>query len=284
MPSDTGCPQLPVELVEAVFSIVWSSSLSREHRISLMTSSLLVNKAWMAMFLRMSLARVYIPNSSYLDTYLAALSGASPFLNNKTRSLPGLLCQSITVAIDYSPTGKLDDPTPLMEKVLSNLLYFLRIFDATPHLRILSIDYIHASFNDFFDFLSYNPLPASLTRLELRYAFPECTHNSEVMDLRHTRCLAPVTFNLPHIRHLTLLGSGSEALVASLAFMCPALETLQLDNHLRLGGEFIFAGVLGSPVEEKEAHGDDDATTAGPGYGAAYLTTAVRQQDAVNNH
>ncbi|KAG6902584.1 hypothetical protein C0995_014591 [Termitomyces sp. Mi166 len=174
--SNARSPRLPVELVETILLLVWFSPLTTEHRTVFMTSSMLVNKTWKFLFLRMSLKHVYIPKSTYLDVYLAILAGASPFLDKQSQILPGLLCRSINATIDYNPTGEGSKPTSLMENVLSNMLYFLRLLDTTPHLSTLSIDYVHGSFDDVFDFLSYNPLPATLNHLELRHSnlsFPE---------------------------------------------------------------------------------------------------------------
>ncbi|KNZ74602.1 hypothetical protein J132_06556 [Termitomyces sp. J132] len=235
-------PRLPVELIETILLLVWLSPLTTEHRTIFMTSSMLVNKTWMSLFHRMSLKHVYIPKSSYLDAYLATLAGVSPVLDKQTRTLPGLLCQSINVTIDYTPIGERNKPTPTMEKVLSNLLYFLRLLDTTPQLCTLSIGYVHGSIDDVFDFLFYNPLPATLSRLELRYTSWE----RDYLDIPFSH----VSFTLPKIRHLAIFG-GSKCLTALLVLMCPTLQTLQiqlLQNNEESSTSTLNASIKGDMV------------------------------------
>lgn len=230
---------LPIELVETIIIDAWSLPLSTEERIHFMTTALRVNKAWMAMFFRISLKHVHIPCSSYLDKYHALLYGRSPFLNAKTKALPRLLCHSIAVSVDIPPLYISNIPSSKdynlpMNKTLINLLYILEIADPLPNLRTLSIKYLNAPFHEILNTLSFAPFPKQITRLELNFTFNPDMPNWLIAALYHHPAQDQAPY-LPSIRHLSFQGC-LDVVIAEMVSGCSDLQTLRIDVPLRLYG------------------------------------------------
>lgn len=232
MPGTTSYPWLPVELIEKIISEVWSSALSSDERITLMTSSPLVNKTWWDLFLHISFKDVYIPCPSYYDQYLHILREEPSVFDEHTKSLPDMLCRSINLMVEQCPAHPaliLNCNEPPMGKVLSDLVYFLHSIPYLPNLRTISVEYLNTGFDDLFDKLRFISFPEQVTDLELNFTFSPRTPCWLVGALRTNQVRQDcIQWALPSIRRLSIKG-GSEALIADMVSVCPEMETLEFD-------------------------------------------------------
>ncbi|RDB23950.1 hypothetical protein Hypma_009163 [Hypsizygus marmoreus] len=229
-------PCLPVELVEIIISDTWFLPLSKDERITFMTSALLVNKAWQTLFFRLSFTHTHIPCASYLDKYLAMLCGVSPLFSEEIKSLPNSLCQSITLTIDHSPLEHQTEITHFSPQLISNLFYFINALEHVPNLRTLSIAYLNNTFDGTLETFYFNPLPKWITNLELSFEFPDSPPSLvEALRSRHKRIPGCVPWSLPSIRRLSIFG-GTESLIADMVSICPEMEILQMDLPISTAG------------------------------------------------
>ncbi|KAJ7634067.1 hypothetical protein DFH06DRAFT_676941 [Mycena polygramma] len=159
---------LPVELIEHILSSCWAMSLSIDARVTLMTSSALVNSFWRAIFLRLSSRDVHIPSPAFADHFLCILSSDS--VSNQ--------CRSLTIHIvNKNYAGAPWATESPMEKALSHLLY--RFHDtpasAVPNRRRISIHYRDMGFASLFNNWTLIAFPRQVTELELSYSFSSAT-------------------------------------------------------------------------------------------------------------
>ncbi|KAG6910024.1 hypothetical protein DXG01_013748 [Tephrocybe rancida] len=226
--------QLPTELLEKIILDAWSSPLSNEDRITLMTSSALVSTTWKSIFCRISHKDVHIPSPAYLFRFTAALAGHSPlFLDDP--SLPRSLCQSITIKIPATAkkSSTKDNEEPPMGKTLTELLYFLDGILEAPNLRTLRIEYENMGFDDIFVCWRFAHFPEQVTDLGILFFFDRDTSTlGDVLRATHRR-QNPWTlteteseaYSLRFVQRLFISGaSGSFA--ADMIACCPSAEVV----------------------------------------------------------
>ncbi|KAJ6493610.1 hypothetical protein C8R47DRAFT_920066, partial [Mycena vitilis] len=207
---------LPVELIEHIVSSCWSMPLSIEARITLMTSSALVNSSWRAIFLRISSRDVHIPSPAFADHFLRILHSDFKVSNQ---------CRSLTIQIvDEKCMGVPCATESPMEKALSHLLY--RFHDMTapavPNLRRISIHYRDMGFTSVFDNWTLVAFPRQITELEFSYSF------SSAVRPEYKRQVYAPPWTTPSVRTLTVLGA-SESLVLDLVLTYPNVEKMVTD-------------------------------------------------------
>ncbi|KAK0187249.1 hypothetical protein F5146DRAFT_768531 [Armillaria mellea] len=125
--------KLPPEIIEQIVFSLWSFELTTTERVHLITSSVLVNRAWAELFLRVSWRDVSIPTLSFIMHFRRLLCGEAFITQilNLDQGLPKVLCRSIT--FDTSKRGELKDP---MTDARANLgLFFLQHREIVPNLR-----------------------------------------------------------------------------------------------------------------------------------------------------
>ncbi|KAG6891194.1 hypothetical protein C0995_008446 [Termitomyces sp. Mi166 len=230
---------LPDELLENIILEAWSSLLSNNDRIELMTSFLLVNSTWKALFTRISFKDVHIPSPSYLARYMAALAGYPPLILDG-QSPPHKICQSITIkippAITIGSNKEYDDrqENPMGE-TLSNLLYYLDGIIDVPNLRTLRIEYENMGFDDIFDCWRFAHFPAPITNLEISFSFDRDTSAlGDVLRVIHQSHEHPPleeieveAYSLRNIKRLSVSGA-SDAFVADITACCPNAECVSI--------------------------------------------------------
>ncbi|KAF8074976.1 hypothetical protein FPV67DRAFT_607951 [Lyophyllum atratum] len=223
---------LPIELIEKIILDAWSSPLSADDRVTFMTSSLLVNKTWMALFIRISFRDVHIPCPSYLEQYMRTLAGCSSIFDEQSKSLPSILCHSVTVKIRVADTcvspieadEDLDDPP--MGKTLGKLLYELNSCHV-PNLRTLYVEYENMGFDDIFDRWRFTNFPTQITNLEISFAFDRAMAAlGGILRAIHERQDPYVTTKvyMPSIKQLRFSGA-SKAFMEDMAVCCINAET-----------------------------------------------------------
>lgn len=224
-------PWLPFELVETIVAEAWFLPLTAEERITFMTSAPLVSKTWMHIFFRISLQHVHIPCQSYLNRYFALLYGNTNCAEvNILPSGAGAahLCQSFNIIIDGTPAVNLH---PRLPAHIFHCLYLLRTATHDlPRLDTLSITFLNTEADEtmltLFDALDFSSLPSQITHLELSLGTSPWTIS--------TLCCHPsrrgrLSWSLPDIQHLSILGTTSDVIVADMVSGCPNLTALRID-------------------------------------------------------
>lgn len=231
-------PWLPIELIDAIISEAWSSSLSAHDRSTLIASSSLVNRSWAAAFHKISLEDVHISNTLYAQHYLSIIHYESPIYTERSQTLPDLLCRSLSFTLDTHGSAAGQHPmfiVPFGEKdrlgtMLSNTLYAIDTLSYLPNLRRVSIEYANWGCSDIFDNFRLSSFPAQVTKLEINFTATSGIIGVPMQYHRHTE---RVPWSLPFITHLTIGGACAE-FITDMAATCPNLETLEIENTTRL--------------------------------------------------
>lgn len=224
---------LPNELVEHIVFLLWSSPLSADNRITFMTSSLLVNKAWMSTFIRISLKDVHIPCPSYGVQYMRTLAGCSPIFDEQNKSLPGALVRSITVNIrmaesDARAPGADEEHEDLpMGKALENLLYELSSCHV-PNLQTLFVEYENMGFDDIFDRGRFVSFPLQISNLVISFSFDRAMDSfGDLLRSIHDKQDPYLvrTVYMPGIKQV-LCSGASKAFIEDISACCPNKESI----------------------------------------------------------
>lgn len=234
-------PWLPLELLERIISEAWSSPLSIEERITFITTSTLVNLAWLSAFATVSSRDVYIPSASYADHFMRQMFKADRMYKKYDLGNPELHCQSLSFTLrSYSRPKIVRDirvhaaREEALGTGLSTTLADLRTTGCLPNLRRVAIEYIDWGTEDIFTNFRFSHFPTQVTELYLNFTRnwngTEKTKKSTTADYwRQERVL----WIMPSIRHLTVVGA-SAAFVADMLATCPNLETLAVDGGIRM--------------------------------------------------
>ncbi|KAF5383739.1 hypothetical protein D9615_003528 [Tricholomella constricta] len=224
----------PTELLEKIIFETWSSHLSTNDRITFMTSSLLVNHIWKALFIRIAFTDVHIPCPSYLEHYLRALAGYSSLLDEEDTSSPDTLCRSITFQIQKADAtgaggeGEELDTEPPMGKTLTDLLYRFKAIPYASNLRTLCVQYENMEFDDVFEYYRFIHFPAHVTNLEISFSFDQKNAAlGDVLRATHERQSFLTNLSLPGVKTLVLSGA-SDAFVADMISCCPNRESVTI--------------------------------------------------------
>lgn len=240
---------LPIEVIEKIILEAWFLPLSTDDRITLMTSSTLVNKAWSSIFARISFKDVHIPCHSYLRVYFGITRKTSFY--NTAESPQELACRSIHLRIENTPVHprpctpgftaplahqRTDVP---MGYVLVMLVWTLHIYPrGFPNLRTLSLELVNLECDNIFANYRFFQFPHQVTDLELAFTFSPRTPPWLLQALRTKQVWGgpPRRMFLPSVRRLAILG-GSEAFVADIVGSCGGLDTLEVDFPVEFGPE-----------------------------------------------
>src|SRR6266550_5683004 len=217
----------PIELFESIVDSLWSLRLSANERITVMTTMPLINSVWRSAYIRASSKDVYIPCASYTNHFLSILRRGS----NDTQAYSEAKCRSITFLIDHPPAPQqgstIDHPAG---NAMADFLYFTSddTFPFLPNLRKIAIHYHNMGFDDIFENSRLVDFPSQVTELEIVHTFsPEVPRFliSALQDKNEN--YANLSWRMPHIKHLTLAGVGSDY-VADMVVVCPNIVELEL--------------------------------------------------------
>jgi len=225
--------QFPVEIIENVISDAWVLPLSANERITLITSSLLVNKTWMTLFTRVSSKDVYIPCASYAQQFLRMLREESPIYEKHLRAIPDQFCRSLTFQVSNHNTSiRLFSNKYPMGDAITNTLYAIQTLSYLPNLRRVSIQYNNWGFDDLLYHYRLIVFPPQVTEFELKYTYSHSIPPALIKTLRSDylprECLR---WSMPSVRHLAILGAG-ESFVMHIMSTFPNVETLVTDSPL----------------------------------------------------
>lgn len=221
----------PAELIDSIVSFLWSFQLSADERISLMISIPLFNSVWRNAYICASSEHVYIPSASYADHFLSILRRESIFYDKETQSYFENRCRSITFVIGHPPAPQcgstINHPAG---KAMADLLYFIsdEIFPYLPNLRKIAIHYHNMGFDDIYEHARLVDFPSQVTELEIIHTFSPEVPSFLLSALQdHDDGHLFLSWRMPHIRHLTLGGVGSDY-IANMVAVCPNITSLEL--------------------------------------------------------
>lgn len=209
---------LPPEIFYLIISEHWSSQISVNERIHLMTASILVSKVWRDIFLQISYMDVYLPSSTYLRHYLHTLHVNNELLDISNICRLDTLCRSITVYSPSSrPQGQTSEDRLPTGRLLTKVMSILQALPYLPNLRTLSIEYTGFDF----DSSGYQTFLKSfddyLIHLDLKYTFgagiPEWLIQAMSTDDHGEKSSSP--WSAPYIGHVSVSGPN-ESVIADI--------------------------------------------------------------------
>lgn len=119
---------------------------------------------------------------------------------------------------------------PETEKLLSDLLYKLKIYDALPNLGSFKVFFQNVSCDDIYQYHRFIDFPTQVEHLELEYTFttPVPRWMLPVPHFLASGCNP--NWILPSVKHLRIVG-GFEDLMKTV-FVCPKIESFEMDSCL----------------------------------------------------
>ena len=163
---------IPADLVESIVSLLWSFRLSRDERITFMTSMPLFNSTWRNAYIRASTKDVYIPCASYANHFFSTLRGESRFYDKVTQAhLEEARCRSITFVISLPRALQQRSTTNHPAGVaMADILHFISD-DRVQNLRKIAIHYHNIGFTDLFEHSRLVYFPSQVIELEIVHTF-----------------------------------------------------------------------------------------------------------------
>ena len=226
---------ISADLVESIVSFLWSFRLSRDERITLMTSMPLFNSTWRNAYIRAATKDVYIPCASYADHFFRILRRESKLYDKETQARHEARCRTITFAVSSPRASQRRSTTSHpASTAMADILRFISN-DQFSNMIKIAIHYHNVGFDDIFEHSRLVYFPSQVTELEIVHTFsPEMPEFllSELRDEHEEnecpRCLSDDVWCMPNIRHLTLAGVG-DCYAAKMVTVCPNIVNLELD-------------------------------------------------------
>ncbi|KAF8210995.1 hypothetical protein K438DRAFT_2047123, partial [Mycena galopus ATCC 62051] len=229
--TSTTIPQLPIELVAEIISIMWHMPLSQGERITFMHSSVLVNSTWADIFDHVSLRDVYIPSAAFGDHFIQRLrrQPSTTATSSSTTRSENLMCQSLTIQItneEIHPPKNRPMCLP-MGGVLDSLLESLDAWSLAPNLRRLSIEYVNIGFDDIFNRVGLAALPPQTNHLDVQYSFSDAMPPWLVESLQEKQeTRRHMWWKAEGITRLSVVGAGENTIKVLMA-ACPNMQTVE---------------------------------------------------------
>ncbi|KAJ7091926.1 hypothetical protein B0H15DRAFT_180876 [Mycena belliarum] len=245
-------PQFPPEILQHIISTTWQMPLGSTDRIVFMRASALVNSTWADIFDLVSTRDVYVPSAAFCDHFIGqlrmqqpsapaappssplsrlfrALTKPSKTCSVKRRS-PNLSCTSITFQlanVDVHPDRHNRVRLP-MAAALDELLENIDARSLTPNLRVFTIEYLNAGFDDVLARSTLDALPEQVTDLCVRYAFsPEMPPMLLRALQQQQERKRKVAWRSHTLRDVTIVGAGQYA-ASDMSRACPSARIVCL--------------------------------------------------------
>ncbi|KAF9499616.1 hypothetical protein BDN71DRAFT_128282 [Pleurotus eryngii] len=225
-PSKRTC--LPPEIIEDILNIIWASPLTLNERITLMSSSVLISKAWTVIYSRVSSKDIFIPCPNYVPYFINLLHGPSTIFDPTLHHLPQERCRSLSFRVEMRPHHKFwDHLTPWNASSIFDLLYCLdRIPAYMPNLRRIAIQYSGGGYTDLYQGFRLRNFPPQVTDLEISFVDNLTSLNrppkAYTTRMKHT-CY------MPSLRRLTVRGEGLSWFILEMLDVSPNVHTLEMD-------------------------------------------------------
>lgn len=225
-------PCLPPELQEDIFSIVWASPLTLNERVTLMVSSVLVSKAWTAIYSRVSSKDVFIPCPNYVPYFINLLHGHSNIFDSALHELPQERCRSLSFRVEMRPHHKFwDHLTPWNASSIFDLLHCLhRIPAYLPNLRRIAIQYSGGGYTDLYQGFRLRNFPPQVTDLEISFVhnLSSSHHDHDSSPKAYTTRMKHTCY-MPSLRRLIVRGEGLSWFILEMLDVSPNVHTLEID-------------------------------------------------------
>ncbi|KAK1226820.1 hypothetical protein PQX77_010176 [Marasmius sp. AFHP31] len=254
---------LPIEVIEHILSLLWSSPLSRPQRATLIKSSLLVSSTWQSIFVKIAATDVYVLSPSHGIAFLDMLRG-----RNLTKiNYPfDTLCRSLTIQHENDhllpgPDSQEEQPMGLIFRDIIAELY--RLPERLSMLRRITLelqDYLmetvfernHALFSHF---------PSQVTELELKFSYGIETDPLVVSAIKSRGYekfgLEKVRSTGLSVKRLTVLGTSS-GVAKEVLDVFGGLDKIEVFKQDAWKEEVKQVNIDTVPLREEEDEDDED--------------------------
>lgn len=141
------------------------------------------------------------------------------------------ICRSMTIYVtNPSLPSRPCTTEPETEKLLSDVLYQLKIHDALPNLKKLKVLFQNVSCDDIYQFHRFIDFPSQVEDLELEYTFTTPVPRWMVPVPHFLASGSNPSWILPSVKHLRIVG-GFEDLMKTV-FVCPKIEIFEMESCL----------------------------------------------------
>ncbi|KAF4593065.1 hypothetical protein EYR38_008775 [Pleurotus pulmonarius] len=223
---------LPLEIQEDIFCIVWASPLTLKERTTLMTSSVLVSKAWTCIYSRVSSKDVFIPCPNYVPYFIKLLHGPSNIFDPALHHLPQDRCRSLSFRVEMRPHHKFwEHLIPCNASSIFDLLHYIhRIPTYLPNLRRIAIQYSGGGYTDLYQGFRLRNFPSQVTDLEISFVhnLPSSQHDYNSSPRAYTARMKHTCY-MPSLRRLTVRGEGLSWFILEMLDVSPNVDTLEMD-------------------------------------------------------
>ncbi|TBU30675.1 hypothetical protein BD309DRAFT_997033 [Dichomitus squalens] len=245
-------PWLPFELISLILTELWEAPQTLAERSALLKNITLVNRTWLALFVRVTSRSVHICNPTSAEAFLRLLpertlmQGVSDLLTAEASKVANQMCRSVTFHVDGSaslvsgpvadrtPATQMHSPSDAASTAMSTVLYMVTVLDQLPNLRHVTIDYKDWGYDDIFDQLRVQTFPPQVTHLSVNYSFTTPALAPLLIYLKSLyRRQDSSRIRIPNVRHLSLSSVPAEFIVDMLQ-ACPNVETLEVTDPARL--------------------------------------------------
>ncbi|PBK93914.1 hypothetical protein ARMGADRAFT_1164753 [Armillaria gallica] len=260
-PFHSACPVpvFPLEIMELIIYEVWNLLLGTKARRTFRRTSMRVSHAWMATFMRISLANIHITSFAYFKYIWYLIRGGKSIARKylDLQSYIGNSCRSITLYMnnDYNSykykcryafpehlacrLGPRGDPNRMI-----HILHDVGLFPKFCN-NLLALRHVHLRYHNRFPFdpndyvYRFHSFPTTVTDLEITHTFDDDCRDFPkfIFDPVLKRYYRPYErelaffefpWRLPYIRRLTVRG-GNAALVLTIASRAEGLEEITTD-------------------------------------------------------
>ncbi|KAK0243360.1 hypothetical protein EDD85DRAFT_947516 [Armillaria nabsnona] len=234
-PPVSSVPVFPLEIMELIIYEVWNLQLSTRARRVFRWTSMGVSHAWMATFMRISLADLRITDYAYFDYVWKYILEDNKSIACKHLDLQSYLenyCRSMTlyINIDYA-------------SYRHHILHYYGLFLKFCH-NLFALRHVHLRYHnrlplDYYDHIyRFHSFPTTVTDLEITHTFDDSREfPDKLYDNLSDRYIRPhkreiffceFPWKLLHVRRLTVRG-GHIPLVLTIALRAEGLEEITTD-------------------------------------------------------
>ena len=201
-------------------------------RRNLISCYLRVSYSWTMAFLEIMGSDVHILDQAFMEYYFQ-LHRRDSILFQLGRSPQDIdsMCRSMTIHIT-NPTLPSHPCTtePEVEKLLSDVLYRIKLLSALPKLRRLKVLFQNVSCEDVFQYHRFVDFPTQVEQLELEYTFTATIPRWMIPMPHFFASGSNPSWTLPSVRHLRIKG-GFEDLM-KIVFVCPKIASFEMESCL----------------------------------------------------
>ncbi|TEB36516.1 hypothetical protein FA13DRAFT_1810198 [Coprinellus micaceus] len=223
---------LPPELACEILQRAWATPMPVRDRRSLISCWLRVSYSWAMAFLEIMGSDVHILDRAFMEYYFQLHRGDSIlFKLGKLPQIIDSICHSMTLHISNPSLPSHPCTTePEAEKLLSDILYRIKLLSALPNLKRLKVLFQNVSCEDVFQYHRLVDFPTQVEQLELEYTFTVPIPHWMIPMPHFFASGSNPSWTLPSVKHLRIKG-GFEDLMKTV-FVCPKITSFEMDSCL----------------------------------------------------